>query len=55
MLEDAAWYVEHAEMSDRSLHRKRVLAIERVRPRLQSVIDGFGTEDYFGETPLVSD
>jgi acyl-CoA oxidase len=55
MIEDAAWYVENAGMSSESLHRKRVLAIERVRPSLQSVIDGFGMEEYFGETPLVSD
>lgn len=55
MLEDAAWYVEHAGMSSESLHQKRVLAIESVRPQLQSVIDGFGMEECFGDTPLVSE
>jgi acyl-CoA oxidase len=55
MLEDAAWYVEHAGMSSENLHRKRILAIERVRPQLQSVIDGFGMEEFFGDTPLVSE
>ena len=55
MLEDAAWYVEHAGMSSESLHQKRVLAIERVRPQLQSIIDAFGMEEHFGDTPLVSE
>ena len=55
MLEDAAWYVEHAGMSSEYLHRKRILAIERVRPQLQFVIDGFGMGEYFGDTPLVSE
>ena len=55
MLEDAAWYVEHAGMTSEDLHQKRVLAIERVRPQLPSIIDGFGMEEFFGETPLVSE
>jgi hypothetical protein len=55
MLEDAAWYVEHAGMTSESLHQKRVLAIERARPQLQSVIDGFEMGEFFGETPLVSE
>ena len=54
-LEDAAWYVEHTGMSGDSLHEKRVLAIERARPHLQSTIDGFGMEEHFGDTPLVSE
>jgi len=41
------------EAFDRS--RKRILAIERVRPQLQFVIDGFGMGEYFGDTPLVSE
>lgn len=55
MLEDAAWYVENAGMTCESLHRKRVLAIEKVRPHLQSIIHGFEMEEHFGETPLVSE
>jgi acyl-CoA oxidase len=55
MLEDAAWYVEHDGMSSESLHQRRALAIEKVRPQLPSIIDNFGMEEFFGETPLVSE
>lgn len=54
MLEDAAWYVEYASMTYRELHERRVAAVEKVRPLLQSVVDGFDMERHFGATPLVS-
>lgn len=54
ILEDAAWYVEHAGMSNRALHERRISAIERARPHLQSIIDGFDMGKHFGTTPLVS-
>lgn len=54
MLEDAAWYVEHTDLSNRELQKKRILAIERARPHLQAVIDEFDMAKHHGSTPLVS-
>lgn len=54
ILEDAAWYVERAGMTNLELQERRVLAIERVRPHLQSIIDGFDMEKHHGAIPLVS-
>lgn len=54
MLEDAAWYVENAGITNQELQESRVLAIERARPHLQSMIDGFDMAKHHGSTPLVS-
>jgi acyl-CoA oxidase len=54
IVENAAWYVEHAGLSGRELQEKRILAIERARPHLQSIIDGFDMAKHHGLTPLVS-
>lgn len=54
MLEDAAWYVENAGVSSQELQERRVLAIERARPHLQSIIDDFDMVKHHGTAPLVS-
>ena len=54
ILEDAAWYVEHTGLSNQKLQEKRIWAIERARPHLQSIIDGFDMAKHHGSTPLVS-
>lgn len=54
MLKDAAWYVEHAGITYRELHERRVAAVEKVRPLLQSVVEGIEMERHFGSTSLVS-
>jgi len=55
ILEDAAWYVEHTDLSNRDIQEKRILAIERARPHLPSIIDGFDMAKHHGSTPLVSE
>jgi acyl-CoA oxidase len=54
ILEDAAWYVEHTGLSSQKLQEIRILAIERARPHLQSIVDGFEMGKHHGSTPLVS-
>lgn len=54
ILEDAAWYVEHAGLSNQELQEKCILAIERARPHMQSIIDEFDMGKHHGSTPLLS-
>jgi hypothetical protein len=54
ILEDAAWYVEHNGILSRDLHEKRILAVDRVKLHLQSVIDDFDMSKHHGTKPLVS-
>jgi acyl-CoA oxidase len=54
ILQDPAWYVEHAGMTNREIHQKYTTAIECVRPSLGEIMEEFGMEKHFGSIPLVS-
>ena len=41
-------------MTSREIHARHVAAVERTRPHLEAIIDGFGMEKYMGSTTLVS-
>lgn len=54
LLQDAGWYVENTDLTYHEIHHRHTSAVERLRPHLQSIIDGFGLEKHFGSTPLIS-
>lgn len=54
MLQDQAWYVEHAGMTSREIRSRHTSAIERARPHLQAIIEEFDMAKHFDSTPLVS-
>jgi acyl-CoA oxidase len=54
ILQDAAWYVENTELTNRGVHERYQDAMESVRPYVNAVIDEWDMERHFGSTPLVS-